>query len=246
MAGLYVVPLRLGHIVRDKSAFLYLKDMGKVQDFPIIAWYIGGGETKILVDTGTNSPEETAPFHLPLIRTPDESLPAALASIGIQPSDIQIVVNTHLHWDHCYNNHLFPEARFYVQREELRYAIDPLPVHVHGYEPPSIGMKTTFLGTRFSAVEGDVQIAPGVSLISTPGHSPGSQSVLVDTPTARIIIASDTVPLFESWDGATSIPNAVHVDLESYYRTFQRIADLKPDIVLPGHDQRVFDKERYP
>ncbi len=245
MADLYVVPLLLGHIVRDKSAFTYLKNMGKVEAFPVIAWYIGGGNVNILVDTGTNSPDETADFHKPLIQKPEEKLPAALKALGLEPDDIDIVVNTHLHWDHCYNNHLFLKAKFFVQREELRYAIDPLPIHIHGYEPPSMGMIPPFIGTKFEVVEGDVDIAPGVSLIFTPGHTPGGLSVLLKTSKGKILIAGDTIPLFESWKGDAAIPNAVHLDLHEYDKTIKKIVGIAPDIILPGHDSLVFNQKKY-
>ena len=53
---------------------------------------------------------------------------------GLEPGDIDVVINTHLHWDHCSNNALFPKATFYVQRDELGYACAPLPVHRQAYE----------------------------------------------------------------------------------------------------------------
>lgn len=246
MGDLYVVPLCLGHIVRDKSHFTFPLGIGEKMEFPLISWYIRGGDKNILIDTGGNTPEKAAPFHQPVLQKPEETLTAALSSIGLTPEDIDIVVNTHLHWDHCYNNNLFKKATFYVQREELRYAIAPLSLHARGYEPPSLGMIPPYIGTRFTIINGDLEIAPGVTLVLTPGHTPGSMGVLVESTAGKVFIAGDTVPLFENWTENLKLPSVVHVDLEEYERTFQKITRLKPDVILPGHDPLVFNKIQYP
>ena len=54
---------------------------------------------------------------------PDE----ALRLLGICPKEIDTVIMSHLHWDHCYNNHLFPQADFYIQKKEMMSAVCPLP-----------------------------------------------------------------------------------------------------------------------
>lgn len=250
--GIYIVPLCLGHIVRDKSAFTYHFGMGQKVPFSVIAFYIGGAEKKILVDTGISAPENTLPIHQPATQTPEETLDFHLNRLGLKPEDIDIVVNTHLHWDHCYNNRLFSKARFYVQREELRYAVAPLPIHSFGYQSQNIGLKPPFIDCRYEVVEGDMDLVPGVSLVFTPGHTPGSQGVLVRAAGGDVFIAGDTIPLYENWDGPPGfnihLPNTVHVDLEDYYRTFAKIEKITKDgcIILPGHDPLVFNKEIYP
>lgn len=244
--GLYVVPLCLGHIERDKSSVTMHFGAGHKISLPIIAFFIGGADKKILVDTGTSAPEKTMPFHQPYSRTSEETLEFHLERLGLQPEDIDIVVNTHLHWDHCYNNSLFSKARFYVQREELRYAAAPLPIHVTGYESQNFGLRPPFINCRYEVVEGDLEIVPGVSLIYTPGHTPGSQGVLVKNDNGNIFIAGDTIPLYENWDGPpgfnVKLPNTVHVDLEAYYRTFSKIEKIVQGscTILPGHDELVF------
>lgn len=252
MKDLYIVPLCLGHIIRDKSAFTYLSGMGVTVSLPIIAWFIGGAEQKILVDTGVKTPEQTADFHHPMRQTEEQKLHTALEMIGLHPDDIDIVINTHLHWDHCSNNHLFQRARFFVQREELRYAASPLPIHTKGYDLQNNGMGPPLNNCRLEVVDGDVEIAPGVTLIYTPGHTPGSQGVLVGSTKGKVFLAGDTIPLFENWKGPTGdpnpLPNGVHVDLEVYYRTFAKIQQLvkNVDVILPGHDPLVFNRLRYP
>lgn len=104
-----------------------------------------------------------------------------LREIGVMPEDIEIVILIHLHWDHASNNGLFKNATFLVQKKELEYASSPLPVHLKGYEAPQSGMRPHYLGVKYTVTSGDYEVVPGVSTILTPGHSPGSQCVAVET-----------------------------------------------------------------
>jgi glyoxylase-like metal-dependent hydrolase (beta-lactamase superfamily II) len=234
-----IVPLHIGDILRDKSSFTCLRNQGLKIELPIICWLIETNGTKIIVDTGTNAPNETAEHHKPLSRTQQQELPCVLASLGVNPGDIDLVILTHLHWDHCYNNHLFPHAEFLVQRNELRYAIAPLPLHAHAYDLPPI------VNTKYKVIDGDKELGNGISVVCTPGHTPGFQSVLVEGPRRRVLIASDTIPLFENWCEKPPLPSGVFNNLEQYYSTFETINRLKTDLVLPGHDVKVFEHKEY-
>jgi N-acyl homoserine lactone hydrolase len=235
-----ITPLHMGSIIRDKSGFTYMANVGVKIELPIIAWLVETAETKIMVDTGTNGPEETAEYHKPLIRKREQELPYLLKKLGVDPGEISTVILTHLHWDHCYNNRLFPRAQFIVQRAEIRYAIAPLPPHVHAFDLPPI------VETKYTVISGDKKIIDGVTILLTPGHTPGSQSVLLESEKRRILIGGDTMPLYENWnDNPVPVPSGIFVNLEDYYATFDRIASLNLDLFLPGHDIRVFDKEKY-
>lgn len=235
-----VYPLHLGSITRDKSSFTYLKNIGTKADFPIISWLVEIGKTKIMIDTGTNAPEQTADYHRPLIRSKEQELPSVLKSLSVDPLDIKIVIFTHLHWDHCYNAHLFPNATFIVQRDELRYAVAPLPLHHHGYD------RLPITQTEYTLVNGDKKITDGVSVIRTPGHTPGSQVVLLEGQEKRGLIAGDTIPLYENWyNGDFPLPSGVHNNLDDYYASFEKINNLNPDLILPGHEVKVFEQIKY-
>jgi glyoxylase-like metal-dependent hydrolase (beta-lactamase superfamily II) len=95
-----------------------------IMDFPLIAYYLEGGSYKIMVDTGGTPPDGIK--WQPYFRTENESLDKALQGIGVSPEEIDIVILTHLHWDHASNNHLFPKARFIV-RKEYDYLMAPEP-----------------------------------------------------------------------------------------------------------------------
>ena len=242
-------PLSVGTSFVDKSFLTYMANFGVRAISAAIMWYIEGAEKKILVDTGPADPGWAARYHFPMERTPHQDPAAALKSIGVMPDEIEVVILTHLHWDHSSNNALFRNARFLVQREELRYAIAPLPVHYAAYEAVALGMTPHYVGTPLTAIEGDTDVCRGVSILFTPGHTPGSQAVLVETEAGRYLIAGDSVPLFDNWEGLPPhqphIPPAIHVDVSECYRTFKRIESCAA-FVLPGHDPRVHERQSYP
>jgi len=219
-------------------------------DIPVLIWYIEGAEKSILVDTGCCDPEWSRKYHFPDLVQSEEQKPInALSRIGVRPEDIDIVLLTHLHWDHASNNGLFKDATFLVQKKELEYAASPLPVHLKGYEAPQLGMHPHYLGVKYTVIDGDYEVVPGVSTILTPGHSPGSQCVTVETGKGVYVIATDTVPLYDNWEGIPPlmphIANAIHVGLVEYFESFKKIEQLA-DYVLPGHDPKVLEREHYP
>ena len=248
MNDLKIIPLRVGTLERDKSVFTYLKNMGHQIPVPVVMWYIQGASKRILVDTGTPPPGEgTAIMHRQPYRQLDSEHPSvALAGIGVKPEEIEIVVNTHLHWDHCSNNHIFPNAVFFVQRDELRFAAAPIPSQANVYESWTSGMTPPFARTNnYYVVTGDYDVEPRIHLLFTPGHTPGCQSLLIETCKGPYIIAGDTIPLFGNIADGHWIPHGVHVDLEEYFDSLKRIMRLGA-FILPGHDGEVFKHPIYP
>ena len=246
---LSIRPICVGTLTEDKSLFTYLMNFGVKIEIPVLMWYIEGAEKRVLVDTGCCTPAWSREYHMPVTQTKDQEPLNALRRNGIMPEDIDIVILSHLHWDHSSNNGLFKNATFLVQKKELEYAASPLPVHLRGYEAPQLGMRPHYLGVKFTVIDGDHQVVPGVSIILTPGHSPGSQCVTVDTREGTYVIAADTVPLYENWAGKPPllphIASGIHVGLVESYESFKKI-ELVADSLLPGHDPAVLQKERYP
>lgn len=245
MEGWVLHPLHLGKIRRDKSIFTYLRNMGTPIEIPILAWLVEGHGRRVLVDTGGHDPAQSD-LGQPYQREPGQDPIAQLAAHGVRPEDVDILVLTHLHWDHASNIHLFPKARVIIQREELRYAAAPLDPHRLPYQ--SIPPWVQSLG-RFEVIHGDKEIAPGLSLHLTPGHTPGIQGVRVPTSGGVYFLAGDNVPLMENWDaqekyGAPHWPNGIHVDLEVFFQSLRRMENLG-DRILPGHDWSVLERNEY-
>ncbi|MGW5152642.1 N-acyl homoserine lactonase family protein [Rhodococcus koreensis] len=247
MSDVRVVPLCAGTAARTLSRLMMGADPEPL-DLTFSIFYVRAGDRHILVDTGVSTPEETASHHHPLGQTAEQDPVAALEGIGVGADEISVVVNTHLHWDHCANNHRFPNATLYAQRSELQYAIAPLPLHRHAYDEIEVehGMCQSlpgFMRAQLTLIEGDLEIAPNVHILHTPGHSPGSQSVLV-SGTETYLIPGDNLPLHQNLNGGQFTPNPIHVDLESYFASIRR-STREADVILPGHDLRVFDHAEY-
>jgi glyoxylase-like metal-dependent hydrolase (beta-lactamase superfamily II) len=250
LKNLKIIPINVATLNVDKSEFTYMRNFGVKLEVPCIIWYIQGADKKIMVDTGPCDPDWSNRYHFPMIRSKEQVPLNAMKKVGLDPKEIDIVILSHLHWDHAFNNHLFPNAIFYVQKEELKYAIAPLPVHMKGYESVAIGMSPDYITkTKYTIINGDLEIVPGVSVVLTPGHSPGSMCVKVETSKGPYLIASDTLPLFENWNNPVAhiprLPGAIHVGLVEYFESLEKMGKIT-DLVLPGHDPLVFDKTEYP
>ena len=238
MSSRKIYPLHVGTITRQKMVFAYWREPGKIVDVPLISWYIEGSDKRILVDTGGGDPTKTDPSHFPYKREKDQSLENALKKLGRRCEDIDIVINTHLHWDHCAGNGLFPRAKIIVQQEELQAARSPFPVTAHGF------IKSMVEDIDYKVISGDQEIAEGVTAILIPGHTYGMQGVLVEATKRRIFIASDTFGFFENLEQQPPLISGIFVDLKKYYDSVAKIAKLSA-FILPGHDIRVFDKDFY-
>lgn len=246
-----IYPLRCGYIVNHEiSSFVYRRDYGGRRfDAPCLAFLLRGGGRDILVDTGPG-PKVRAPQHYTSAdRDVDDLLLAELRRLGVDPLAISMVVLTHLHNDHVGGAHNFPAARFYVQEAELREAVWPVPFQRPIYEVNQRGRRPPWVEIldRMEVLSGDSEILPGLSTLLLPGHTGGSQGVLVDTTEGRHLLPGDLVPLYDNWpdDGSAPTPNGNHTDLYAYERSFRRIATLSAT-VIPSHDPRVLDHPLFP
>lgn len=247
-----VTPVCVGEFHgQEHSNIVYGVGHGEKLRTPSVIFAISDGEQTVILDTGIADPDWAMSAHGVAIDRPPHQEPAtALAAAGVDLEAVRTVVLSHLHWDHAANNHIFPNARFVVQRAELQYAIAPLPSHAGFYEAPVTGMTPRWLATadRFDVVEGDAHLADGLELLFLPGHSPGLQGLVVETDEGRIGVTSDCVSRYENWQGRPRrqwLPSGLYVDLEVYYRTLARLEDAV-DYVLPSHDLAVFDRVSYP
>lgn len=245
-----ITPLCFGEFpVFEKSMFTYLRNAGEKIRAPILGWLLRSGTDAILVDTGPSSPEAAEGWHTPIRRTAEQAPASAVRAAGVDPDRLRLVILSHLHWDHCYNLEDFPAARFFVQAEELRVAVDPVPSQRSAYEVGIPGRRPPWMAAfdRLQAIRGDVEVAPGVSTVMLPGHTPGLQGVLVHTDAGRYLIASDALPLAENLGTADSGPIALalHTDVATCFRSFERMRAVA-DVILPSHDLDVLKHDVYP
>lgn len=228
------------------AAMTYHRGFGETLDVAMIMFLITGGEHPVIVDTGTGDPEFTKTHHgYNLLRPADQEPLAVLERIGVDPGSVGTVINTHLHWDHCSNNDMFPNARIIVQKSELEYAVDPLEPNLAAFERlPGLLPPWMRALDQISTVTGDTELMPGLSVVHLPGHTPGSQGALVQGEQATYLLAGDCVDIHHNWEGDARlrhIPSGSFTNLHDYMDSFSKIEGLGC-VVVPSHDLKVIEQ----
>ncbi len=180
-----------------------------------VVTYPGGA---VLVDTGVGGPQK----WLADWRVVNRSVADALDELGMTPGDIGLVINTHLHFDHCGQNAVFKHAAFYVQRAELERA---------RRESPQLGDWFDFMNARFELLDGDAEVLPGLSVLATPGHTVGHQSVLVqsgDGMSDLLIGDAAYTPQQYREPDSDELPDGQASDLAAWRGSVRRIKSALP------------------
>jgi glyoxylase-like metal-dependent hydrolase (beta-lactamase superfamily II) len=193
-----------GSFTLDKSLLVYTKYPGELCEAALKPLLVMTDKTWILIDTGIGElPEKYRKFHT-VKRKSDEALRTQLQRYNLKPEDIDVVVNTHLHFDHCGNNRDFTNAKFYVQADELRYAYTPDRFQKASYLQDFFDVKVEYVPIR-----GSHKIAEDVSVLPTPGHSIGHQSVVVRKDETNYVYCGDAAPLRENLE-RRNIPGVLY------------------------------------
>jgi len=148
---------------------------------------------------------------------------------SIDVTDIDIVVLTHLNWDHCLNIDLFPDARIIIGKDELsKGTLSGVPDGLS--EPFKNYLKTM----KVNPVNDDYKITPNVTVISTPGHTPGHISVKVLNGSSMTVMSGDAIPNLRSY--RRGMPDLAFFNEELARKSVEKIKSLNPDLIIPGHD----------
>ena len=247
MAEYEIIPLVLGKLPIDKSFMTYLSGCGTRIELSVVSFYVKGGNKNILVDTGAPV-KGTEKYWSIEPMSEVQTFEEALGKQGLKPKDIDIVIQTHLHWDHVANTAKCTRAKAIVQEDELRFALAPHPLQAGMY-----GVE--FLqGLKFQLVRGDTEIVDGIKVLLTPGHTPGSQSVAIETTKGTAIIAGFCCvrETFEvSPDDMQAIPGwlvytpGIHTDALAAFDNAVKIKGLA-DILVPNHEPELVEIEKIP
>lgn len=154
---------------------------------PVYAHLVDHPDARVLVDTGIKE------LH-PAVADMDPRL-RPWTDRDVDIAGIDMVVNTHLHFDHCGGNHLFAGRPIYVQRRELDDARSADGYTIREWVDPP--------GVRYVPVDGEFELLPGVRLVPAPGHTPGTQVVVVDPVGSGgrpVVIAGDVAVWFGELD----------------------------------------------
>ncbi|HWI01317.1 MAG TPA: MBL fold metallo-hydrolase [Propionibacteriaceae bacterium] len=152
---------------------------------PVYVHVIDHPDGRVLVDTGLTE------LH-PAVADMDPRLTPLSAQADFDVAGIDVVVNTHLHFDHCGGNHLFAGRPIYVQRRELDDA--------RSHDDYTIREWVDAPGVQYVPVDGELEVLPGIRLVPALGHTPGSQVVVVEMGGPPVVIAGDTAVFFAELD----------------------------------------------
>ena len=183
---------------------------------PVYVHVIEHPDARVLVDTGMTQ------LH-PAVADMDPRLMPLSARADFDLADIDIVINTHLHFDHCGGNHLFTGRPVYVQRRELEDA--------RREDDSTIREWVEAPGVDYLPVDGIREVLPGLRLVPTPGHTPGSQVVLLEGGPRSVVIAGDTAVFFAELD-------------EPRTEGQRLVRELDPDEVWLSHEHQPWRPRR--
>lgn len=235
----YVKAIQVGSIAGSTTGPIhYCMEKGENVELPIWIAAATNGEHKVLVDTGIGDDLEA------IVAGPEpncrqkESERTAIAlknAMGWDVEDVDIVINTHLHYDHCGYDYLFKNAKIYLQRKEYAAAMHPIPSTGFLYYKKYFS-KETISYFQWKLLDGETEILPGLVVIPTPGHTVGHQSVLFDTDQGTLCIAGDVAGVLENINDNRE--NSIVVNSAEVFESFAAIRD-RADRILPGHEYRV-------
>jgi N-acyl homoserine lactone hydrolase len=183
----------------------------------------------VLVDTGVGGPQDLLD-QWKRWKVDNFSIAAVLEEWGLAPSDVSMVVNSHLHFDHCGQNMAFPHASFFAQRSEYERACR---------EQADIKGWFDFKDASLELLEGDYGLADGINILATPGHTVGHQSVVVNTAHGKEVIVGDalyTSSVFAARDAPSDLPDGQARDFVAWRRSVDRILSFKPRRIHYSHD----------
>ena len=241
-------PIVMGTKVFDKGMMTYQHDYGTPYTIPIYCWYLEGGDRKILVDTGEMRPVVSEDREKAIggkIHTFEEGL----ARYGLVPEDIDIVLHTHLHNDHCENDSKCVNAKIYVHEKELERIHDPHPLDFRYLEDY---IEEVEENGQIVALSEDTEVVPGITMIHTPAHTEGGMSVRVETEKGSVLICGFCTILENLYPPVAVramemevIPPGTHVNAHEAYEILMKAKTLA-DHVLPLHEPRWASMESVP
>jgi N-acyl homoserine lactone hydrolase len=226
-----------------------LVSRGWTAPLPIRAWLIEHPEGLVLVDSGETArggrPGYFPRWHLYYRRClrewvgPDDEIGPQLRTLGFAPGDVRWVVMTHMHTDHAGGLCYFPDSEIVLSRAEWDYST--------GFRGRLLGYLNQHWPSWLepTLVEPDVTLtaAGDITLLATPGHTPGHLSVLVETGEIRYLIAGDAS--YTEQGMLDGVVDGIAPDAGVYRATLGRLRALvseRPTVYLPTHDPQAVER----
>ena len=192
--------------------------------FPVHGFLIHHPDGAIVVDTGIGHGNEFIDMLYPHHSV---SIVDELHRCGVDERDVQLIVNSHLHFDHCGQNHSLA-CPIAVQEAELEAARQP---HY------TIDDSAAIPGSRARLLDGDADLCDGVQVLLTPGHTPGHQAVVIHSLDETLVIAAQCIFRRDAWFGEIEDANLHSPEWRNQAAdSVARLRALNPDRVLLSHD----------
>ena len=244
--------LDCGHsLANDESVWTPGENVGRSIEFSSTCWLIKHGSQWLLWDTGVpqatlNDPRGWSTLPKLIVYHLDRSLIDQLAEIGLKPGDIGRVAISHTHGDHIGNVGLFPNSAIMMQRAEYSWIHSPNGPNDNVNQLMALARKLLGTPKNLRLLDGDTDVFSdgSVTLFSTPGHTPGHQSLLVHLKNSGFIILSgDVVHLKENFEKniVPSLNTSKAESIASMERVRQLIAAYKATLFI-NHDKSQTDK----
>ena len=243
--------LDCGHsLANDESVWTPGENVGRSIEFSSTCWLMQRGNEWLLWDTGVpesalNDPNGWSTLPRLIVYHLDKTLTDQLAAIGLKTTDISYVALSHTHGDHIGNVVLFPNSTVLMQRAEHAWISSPDGPNDNVNQLKALARKLLGTPKHLKLLEGDTDVFGdgSVTLVSTPGHTPGSQSLLVHLKNSGFIILSgDVVHLEENFEKNTvpSLNTDKAASIASMDKIRRMIATYKAKLFI-NHDKAQAD-----
>jgi N-acyl homoserine lactone hydrolase len=240
-----------GHsLANDESVWTPGENVGRSIEFSSTCWLIQRGNEWLLWDTGVpesalNDPKGWSTLPKLIVYHLDKTLTDQLAAIGLKTIDITYVALSHTHGDHIGNVRLFPNSTVLIQRAEYAWISSPDGLNDNVNQLKALARKLLGTPKHLRLLDGDTDVFGdgSVTLVSTPGHTPGSQSLMVHLKNSGFIILSgDVVHLEENFekDAVPSLNTDKAESIASMDRIKRMIATYNAKLFV-NHDKSQSD-----
>ena len=261
-----ITTIYCGHTYNLKGSLTVGLDDDLYLKIPYFAYLLQDGKQNILIDCGINERflidgKAHGGYEA---NAGSKDFLSSLAKAGLKPDDIDLILYTHLHNDHAGNCNFFPNTKSIAQKDEWFNLLDPVFAETvrRDYDPGVIPFLQN--NKNFFTIEGDLEVMEGIRLITTRGHTKGSQSVVVNSVNGLRLFIGDHFHLICSgfpyldemidMDGVVhkitpapanwpTIPSSLIYDFYAYYDSTKKIRSLipggDPSYLVCGHDAKV-------
>jgi 4-pyridoxolactonase len=253
MSGAKVYFIDGGLFQQDQSIVTFAIGAGEKVWSQVYSIYVDHPEAKIMIETGMD-PELWSPMLKQILvpkQLQEQRLDNSLKRLGVKPEDIDIVINTHLHADHCSFNRLFKRATWIVHANELKEALSPEPFEITYFRP------CFDVGLEKKLIDGDYSVVKGVEILDTFGHTAGHVSISVETENSGVFLFTGDAAMTKEnfWGSERTSPKgwpcAPCLDQRAFMRSLEKMRNYltatkarlgKTCYPIYSHDSAEFSK----